>query len=659
MRKFIFNIILVLLPIWGYSQSGMGYVNYKSYKTHYGNGNSSTYNGVTYSGISNNINELIAVLDVNQPGTTLTHQGEISAYSDGGFINGRAPRWNGEFYAVHHWGWFQPRETGRYRFALSSDDASALWIDDELKLFRPCCGTSYVDVNLTAGKWYRIDTKWQEYTGGDYMRLTYSPPSSTSYWLFGSNPNQLKVTNNELNTILPHKLDITYNINDNLDKTKFNTTINFPSLNTTTTSTNLSSNGMVNYDENNGIDTTKYSMGKKATTTAGSVEWCIIYDYDSNLGGHRFLIDDREFRNTNVNPQNVNKIQLFDIYDGDVTIYNISGFWKQYILPGDLTTEITNSNYQSYLRRQNNWYGTRAEVSFEDVEGFTPHEIILGVDETYWSTQNIISIQDIALSFSELTSNNGPGLGSGGTFTTGIEYLLGDVNQDGSFDFQDTQLMLQYLFGDIDPFVSQTFTDKLRMFESGYDSWSINEWSTNIPNTNKFIHTLDESNKEKTKSLDIAFLGDVNFSHSYQPLNLTTVGNSLSRTMSLFRENTTENINLSIEKVGENVKLNINIPINQKNITGSQFKIYFDNNRIEYVNTEYSNQSIPNFSTNRNNYVNVGSFSGDGSQNLNEGINYTINFKLKEDLQSILGLVAVTFVELVDKNGQKINLDIK
>ena len=85
----------------------------------------------------------------------------------------------------------------------------------------------------------------------------------------------------------------------------------------------------------------------------------------------------------------------------------------------------------------------------------------------------------------------------------------------------------------------------------------------------------------------------------------------------------------------------------------------FDNDRIEYIDTEYSNQSIPNFSTGRTNYVNVGSFSSDGSQTLNGGITYTLNFKLKEDLQSTLGLVAVTFFELVDKNGQKINLDIR
>src|SRR5210317_1969901 len=161
---------------------------------------------------------------------------------------------------------------------------------------------------------------------------------------------------------------------------------------------------------------------------------------------------------------------------------------------------------------------------------------------------------------------------------------------------------------------------------------------------------------EKTKSLDIAFLGDVNFSHSHQPSNLTTTAKSFARTLSLSKDNTTKGISLSVERVNDIIKLNLDITSNQKNIIGSQFKVYFDNDRIEYIDTEYSNQSTPNFSTGRTNYVNVGSFSSDGSQTLNGGITYTLNFELKEDLQSTLGLVAVTFFELVDKNGQKVNL---
>ncbi|MDB9824167.1 cadherin domain-containing protein, partial [Flavobacteriaceae bacterium] len=179
------------------SQSGEGYINYKSYKTHNGNGSNSTFDGYTYSGLADSVTELEAMLDTNYSGTTLTHSGETEAYSSAGFIDGRAPHWSSSYYAVLHYGWFQAQETGTYTFEISSDDGSALWIDGVPIIFRPCCGSSTVNVSLTSDQWYYFETKWQEYTGGDYMRLRYRTPSSSSYKYVGADPNTLKVTNVE------------------------------------------------------------------------------------------------------------------------------------------------------------------------------------------------------------------------------------------------------------------------------------------------------------------------------------------------------------------------------------------------------------------------------------------------------------------------------
>ena len=179
------------------SQSGEGYINYKSYKTHNGNGSNSTFDGYTYSGLANSVTELEAMLDTNYSGTTLTHSGETEAYSSAGFIDGRAPHWSSSYYAVLHYGWFQAQETGTYTFEISSDDGSALWIDGVPIIFRPCCGSSTVNVSLTSDQWYYFETKWQEYTGGDYMRLRYRTPSSSSYKYVGADSNTLKVTNVE------------------------------------------------------------------------------------------------------------------------------------------------------------------------------------------------------------------------------------------------------------------------------------------------------------------------------------------------------------------------------------------------------------------------------------------------------------------------------
>lgn len=67
-------------------------------------------------------------------------------------------------------------------------------------------------------------------------------------------------------------------------------------------------------------------------------------------------------------------------------------------------------------------------------------------------------------------------------------------------------------------------------------------------------------------------------------------------------------------------------------------------------------QTLP---TGRTNYVTVGSFTSDESQNLNGGITYKLKFKLKSDLQSTLGLFSIRFWELVDKDNDIIELKIK
>ena len=52
MKQLLFKTLLLLffLPTTFLGQSGEGYINYKSYKTHYGSGAGSSYNGVSYNG---------------------------------------------------------------------------------------------------------------------------------------------------------------------------------------------------------------------------------------------------------------------------------------------------------------------------------------------------------------------------------------------------------------------------------------------------------------------------------------------------------------------------------------------------------------------------------------------------------------------------------
>jgi len=171
MKKFIFVLLYTLLVcVSAYSQTGEGYINYKSYKTHYGNGSSSTYNGVSYSGGANSTAEFDAMVDTNQPGTTLTHSGEVSPYGTTGLYGGYPSRWGNDFYAIVYSGWFKPNKSGTYNIKTYADDSSetryrevgtTTW--QTMTYQWGCCSNVYGTATLDNTKWYEFEFRYQEY----------------------------------------------------------------------------------------------------------------------------------------------------------------------------------------------------------------------------------------------------------------------------------------------------------------------------------------------------------------------------------------------------------------------------------------------------------------------------------------------------------------
>lgn len=684
MKKFILSIITTLLVcVSVYSQTGEGYINYKSYKTHSGNGSSSTYNGVTYNGGANSTTEFDAMVDTNQPGTTLTHSGETQPWSSAGLNGGHPPRWGNSYFAIVYSGWFKPNKNGTYNFKTYADDSSetryrevgtTTW--QTITFQWGCCSNRYGTATLDKTKWYEFEFRYQEYGGGDYYYFGYSLPansSSPNYNWISSNHQFGTWTNVDPSPEETHELSLTYELHTDLDATKFTSAIYYECTDNAggicATSNTLGNNGTISFDET-AISTDQVSDGTlKATTESGAVEWVVLYPYDSTNDRHRILIDGREFTSTNpdTDPNDLKSLQLLDLYDGTITVHSVSegsDSWQQYYIPGNLTTAISNSSYGSgVIRNAGSYYGIRAEFTFEENTSFAEHILNLSVDGTYYNDEydNVITVQDLAMAFNQLTSGgSGPGNSGGSVFSTGIEYVLGDVNEDGSFNFVDTQLMLQHIYGDTDPFADKTFGEVVKIFDSGYDDWSTTNWNSGIPNTTLDSYTPNSTTFEQSKTYQVAFMGDVNFSHSHEPSNLTTAAQSMSSKISSTKNNSTEqSVVLDIVKEADKLKLTIDIPNNTYNITGSQFKVYFDNEKLVYLDSEISDSSIDSFTTSRSRYITIGSFSSDGSHTLNGGIKYTLNFNISSDTGSTLGLLGLKFFELVDVDGNKINLIIK
>ena len=105
--------------------------------------------------------------------------------------------------------------------------------------------------------------------------------------------------------------------------------------------------------------------GVTANTAPGGVEWCVIYDYDAANGRYRVGIDSREFIGTGVTPSTVNRLKLFDLWDGPVTYnsYDPNG-WAEYWVYTTTQFNYAGSAYAANLRSANGFYGVSAEFTF-------------------------------------------------------------------------------------------------------------------------------------------------------------------------------------------------------------------------------------------------------------------------------------------------------
>jgi hypothetical protein len=413
------------------------------------------------------------------------------------------------------------------------------------------------------------------------------------------------------------------------------------------------------------LDTTKVlSNGYKALTSGGQVEWAIIDVYSTNFGGHRLYIDAREFDGTGVSPSDVNSIQLFDIYDGPITYVQDAGGWKIFRISSNISTKITSSTFQQYLRLQNGWYGTSAEFTFTQTEVYKPHGIELthsNQTELNNLYNSIVTVSDVFLAFKELSDGGIFGNQSGMGLTNGIQYLNADVDGNGIFNESDTYKLLQHLTG-VQPLSQSTsLTYLMKLYnKSDYDAVTTSNWGSQFNSTRNLIpFTLGGLNN--TYNISVTWLGDVNLSHSAQQ-SMSSVSSNSVKSMSLMRNSTSNEINAFFmsENIGGKVVVTISIDPLQQELVGTQFNLNYDNTVIEFQKIDFTTKGNPtNFGTDKGSYVTFGSLITDGSTILDKTTEYKLTFIPKIGIQGILGLTSISNTDAVSKVGTQLKVKIK
>ena len=416
------------------------------------------------------------------------------------------------------------------------------------------------------------------------------------------------------------------------------------------------------------MDTAKIlSGGYKASTIGGDVEWCILYSYNASLGGHTLLVDSREFDGTGVSYSSVTSLQLLDIYNGPVEFkQGTAGSWITYFIPGNISSNITNSTNQAKIRAQDSWYGVRVEYTFTQSQNYKQHGIELSyANQTDLNTlyNNVVTVSDVFIAFKELSNGGIFGNQSGLEFTNGIQFMNADVDRNGIFNESDTYKLLQHLTG-VQPLTDNTLlTFLMKLYsKSEYDAITKSNWNTQFNFTRSLLpFSLNTGTLNNTYNVGVTWLGDVNLSHSAQQ-SVSGVASNSVRSMSLITNSVLNEINASVmsENVGGKVIVTISIDPLQQELVGTQFQLNYDNSVLEFQKVDFITKGNPtNFGTDKGTYVKIGSLITDGSNTLDKTTEYKITFIPKIGIQGILGLTSISSTDAVNKGGTTLKIKMK
>jgi len=633
MKKLLVTFLLTILSFVTYSQSGVGYVNYTSYKTHNGTGVTNQYLQFPYTAA-----EFDNILNTANSNTTITHTGEVTLAT---MCNGSTgtPHWGGDFYAIKFEFWFIPTQTGSYSFGINSDDASDLSVDGTMITTFYGGHASYAyyygSTNMVAGTRYKIVVRYQEYGGGDALYVRWSrpnAPNSYSYW------NE-EVTN--INSTPTKKAVANFNLNTNLTATTF------------AVASALSSAGLV--DITTSLDSTKISSGTKGTIVGGEVEWSYI---DLGATTSTLHIDMRKFGNTT--PSSVSQINLLDVYDGNVTYISNDGTWSNYTIPSSLpkVTNGTSTNTQ-YIRNGNGYYAFKCEVTFASVMAYNPQSISVTTTNTISTLYNsIVTVSDVYLAFKEFANGGIFGNQSGNEFTYGIQYKNADINDDGYFNEKDCFALLQNLTGAKTLVDTFNLNKTMRIIpQTKYDSIGKSNWTTfTTPLGSGYSFDINKGKASDTLNLTMAWKGDVNISHSTTPKSngITTMS---IKTMNVV--STDINASIMTEIIGDSIYAYITLDPLGQNVVGTQFQLNYDNSVLKFKGIQFTTNGSPtNYASDKGDYINLGSLVSDGSTSLDKTTTYKISFSSNTKLDNILGLISIGSTDAVNKDGKTLKIKI-
>jgi len=511
-------------------------------------------------------------------------------------------------------------------------------------------------------------TKWSGGSQWNDLPNNFYNPYVIEYGTW-SNPDDATFTEFYTNSVTHSNGEVltarfNFDFGGNVDETKFSAKANTYVNNIwgTTTNTSRAISGLGKVDITNDLDTAKVSDGKRATISAGQVEYSYV---NISNGTTTLYIDLRVFDSTQ--PSDVKLVSILDVYNGPVTYQQTSAYWAHYIVPSTLT-KVTDgtSTYVANIRNSgyDNW-AFSCQIGFSNNNIFKQHGIDLSyTNQTDLNTlyNSIVSVTDVYLAFKELSNGGIFGDQSGLEFTNGIQFMNADVDGNGIFNEADTYKLLQHLTGvaPLTQYSALTYLMKLYS-KSDYDAITKSNWNTKFNSTRSlFPFSLNTGTLNNTFNVNATWIGDVNLSHSAQQ-SVSSISSNSVRSMSVMSNTITNEVNVIImsEIVGNTIVVTLSIDPLQQELVGTQFQLNYDNTKLKFEKVEFTTKGNPtNFGTNKGSFINIGSLLTSGDV-LDKTTEYRVIFTPINNTSDILGLTSISTTDAVNKAGKQLKVKIK
>ena len=311
-------------------------------------------------------------------------------------------------------------------------------------------------------------------------------------------------------------------------------------------------------------------------------------------------------------------------------------------------------------------FDTAGDATITGLENDTEYYVSVYIDSQQTYLDNAVTVSDLAILFQEAIGAGNTPNGSATTFDYVIQKLLGNVEgamgANSTNDFQDSYEVLAYLQG-----VTSTNNPRISKTGMGYNISGLKStFGDDNGNGNPtFSSTIKPTDNVKTFQFAHALLGDVNFSHSFQPTSqlatIATVAMAKSFAINQGRyvaEN--RDIDLTSQIVDGDVVFTINSQV--EGMVGSQFNIEYDRTKLVLSNVIFdTGNEMTNFSNHleAEGKINIGSFDQNFTSTVKVGTPYKLVFTPIVQLQNTVGLITFKVKEGVKTDGTQITFNIQ